>query len=78
MIGAEFCYGGDPSKPAGSVVADAQARCREQRVLTLSAGAHGNIMRTLSPLVISDEDLDRALGVIEISVLAAAGESKSA
>ncbi len=72
MIGMELCYDRDPRKPAGSVVAEALGRCREQGVLVLPAGAHGNIIRTLSPLVIDDADVDRALEVICESVLAAA------
>lgn len=72
MIGIEFCYGRDPKRPAGPIVADALTRCRAGGVLLLPAGAHGNVIRTLSPLVIAEADLDRALEVIEESVLAAA------
>lgn len=71
MIGMEFCHDGDPGRPAGPVVAAALAACRERGVLVLPAGAHGNIIRVLSPLVIGDDQLDRALTVIEESVLAA-------
>ena len=76
MIGMEFCYGGDPSKPAGAVVTTALAKCRAEAVLVLPAGAHGNIVRVLSPLVISDADLERAIEVIEQSVLNAASEAR--
>ncbi|MBI1356459.1 MAG: aminotransferase class III-fold pyridoxal phosphate-dependent enzyme [Acidobacteria bacterium] len=72
MIGMELCYDGDPHRPAGSVTADALARCRDNGVLVLPAGAHGNIIRTLSPLVIEDADLERALAVMTESILAAA------
>ena len=75
MIGMEFCYGGDPDKPAGAVVATALAKCRDQGVLALPASAHGNVIRTLSPLTISDADLDRALDAIDRSVLSAAAEA---
>ena len=71
MVGVEFSYHGDPTKPAGPVVRDALARARDKGVLMLPAGAHGNIMRTLSPLVISDEDLDRGLDIVEQSVIEA-------
>ena len=77
MIGMEFCFDGDPGKPAGNVTAAALAKCREQVVLVLPAGAHGNIIRTLSPLTISDGDLAQALDVIEESVLAAAREASA-
>jgi 4-aminobutyrate aminotransferase/(S)-3-amino-2-methylpropionate transaminase len=75
MIGMELCYGGDPNRPAASVVAAALARCREKRVLVLPAGAHGNIIRVLSPLVIEDAQLDRGLQVIEESILSVAKEA---
>ncbi len=75
MIGMEFSYGRDPNKPAGSVVAAALAKCREKRVLVLPAGAHGNIIRILSPLVIQDGQLDRGLQVIEESILSVAKEA---
>ncbi|MBK6489012.1 MAG: hypothetical protein IPF98_19670, partial [Gemmatimonadetes bacterium] len=37
----------------------------------ISAGIHGNVIRVLSPLVITDEELDRGLTVLEQEVLAA-------
>lgn len=72
MIGMEFSYNRDPTKPAGPVVAKALGLAREKGVLVLPSGAYGNTIRTLPPLVISDADLDRALDVIEESVLEAA------
>ena len=77
MIGMELCFDRDPNNPAGAVVASALARCREQGVLALPASAHGNVIRTLSPLTIEDADLERALDVIEESVLAAANEVRA-
>jgi 4-aminobutyrate aminotransferase/(S)-3-amino-2-methylpropionate transaminase len=69
MIGMELCYGRNSNKPAGTAVAAALALCREKGVLVLPAGTHGNIIRVLSPLVIEDVQLDRALDVIERSVM---------
>ncbi len=69
MMAMEFCHAGDPDRPAGEVVAEVLAKCRENGVLVLPAGAHGNIIRVLSPLVIEDSQLDRALDVIEEAVL---------
>jgi 4-aminobutyrate aminotransferase/(S)-3-amino-2-methylpropionate transaminase len=70
MIGIELCHGGDPARPAGDVLAFVTATCREHGVLVLSAGRDGNVLRLLSPLVISDEDLNYGLGVIEDAILA--------
>jgi 4-aminobutyrate aminotransferase/(S)-3-amino-2-methylpropionate transaminase len=38
--------------------------CLERGVLIIGAGTHGNVIRVLCPLVISDADLDEALKVI--------------
>ena len=68
MIGLELCTEGDPQRPAGDAVSAITAACRERGVLVLPAGPHGNVVRVLSPLVISDEDLDTGLTAIEDAV----------
>lgn len=70
MIGLELCYDRDPRNPAGQAVSAVTAACRERGVLVMPAGRDGNVLRILSPLVISDEDLDRGLTAIEEAVLA--------
>ncbi|KIG14578.1 Gamma-aminobutyrate:alpha-ketoglutarate aminotransferase [Enhygromyxa salina] len=74
MIAIELSYAGDPTRPAPQVTAAAVARCRTEGVLVITAGAFANIIRTLSPLVISDADLDRGLTVIKAAIIAAAKE----
>jgi 4-aminobutyrate aminotransferase/(S)-3-amino-2-methylpropionate transaminase len=69
MIGAEFCHQGDPSRPASAEVADVLRACLEHGVLAISAGTHGNVIRILSPLVITDAELDRGLDIMEEAVL---------
>jgi 4-aminobutyrate aminotransferase/(S)-3-amino-2-methylpropionate transaminase len=44
--------------------ANVVARCIERGVLVITAGHDGNVLRLLPPLVISDEQLDKALTVI--------------
>jgi 4-aminobutyrate aminotransferase/(S)-3-amino-2-methylpropionate transaminase len=39
--------------------------CQQQGVLILTAGTYGNVIRFLPPLVISDELLIDALGVLD-------------
>ena len=46
---------------------------RENGLILLSCGTYGNVIRILVPLVISDEDLDRGLEILEESLVAAAG-----
>lgn len=43
-------------------------KCYEKELITISAGTHGNVMRTLMPLVISDAELDRGLSILEESL----------
>jgi len=69
MIGLELCHGRDPRRPAGAEVAEVTRACRERGVLVLPAGRDGNVLRVLSPLVITDEELDRGLTAIEEAVL---------
>jgi 4-aminobutyrate aminotransferase/(S)-3-amino-2-methylpropionate transaminase len=77
MLAIELSTGRDPDRPAPAAAADVVARCRAQGVVVLTAGAIGNVIRLLPPLVIADEDLARGLDVIEASVLAVAKESPS-
>jgi 4-aminobutyrate aminotransferase/(S)-3-amino-2-methylpropionate transaminase len=42
--------------------------CREKGLLLISAGTHGNIIRPLMPLIITDEQLDKGLSILEESI----------
>jgi 4-aminobutyrate aminotransferase/(S)-3-amino-2-methylpropionate transaminase len=42
--------------------------CYEHGVITISAGSYGNVIRLLMPLVISDEQMDEALDVLEAGI----------
>ncbi len=77
MMAMELCHDGDPLRPATAVTAAAAARCRDEGVLVITAGAFNNIIRILVPLIISDEDLARGLDVLETSILTAAREQPS-
>ena len=77
MIGIEFCYDGDPRKPAGDLVKRITAICRENNVLVLPASSHGNVLRVLSPLVINDTDLNRGLDVMEAAILEAVATERN-
>ena len=69
MIGAEFCHDGDPARPASAEVAAVLRASVERGVLAISAGTHGNVIRILSPLVITDALLDRGLDIMEEEIL---------
>ncbi len=48
-------------------------RAYERGLLTITAGTHGNILRTLMPLVTTDDELREGLDVLEASLAAVPG-----
>ncbi|MBO8162119.1 MAG: 4-aminobutyrate--2-oxoglutarate transaminase [Brevibacillus sp.] len=56
----------DPDK---ELTAKIISECARRGVVVLSAGLYGNVLRFLSPLVITDEQLNEALDVIEEVIL---------
>ncbi len=69
MMAMELVEEGDPHRPAGALAREVTEACLEEGVLVITAGTDGNVIRILSPLVITDEELDRGLSVIEDAVL---------
>lgn len=55
-------------EPATEETKQIVRHCYEHGVLTISAGTSGNIVRILMPLVISDEQFDEALSVLEAAI----------
>ncbi len=51
--------------PSKSLTAKLVAYCHEQRLLLLTCGQYGNVVRLLMPLTITDEELERGLGILE-------------
>jgi 4-aminobutyrate aminotransferase / (S)-3-amino-2-methylpropionate transaminase / 5-aminovalerate transaminase len=68
-------------KPGGSREPNPEATkaitqyCYEHGVITISAGTYGNVIRLLMPLVITNEEMDEALDVLE-EALQAVGERR--
>jgi 4-aminobutyrate aminotransferase/(S)-3-amino-2-methylpropionate transaminase len=62
MLAIELRRNGEPDADLATAVADAAAA---SGLLLLKAGIHGNCIRVLVPLVISDAELDEALAVWE-------------
>ncbi len=73
MLAFELCEGGDPASPAAGAVKEVIKSCHDAGVLVISAGVRGNVIRTLAPLVITDEQLGRALDVLEEAVMRQTG-----
>jgi 4-aminobutyrate aminotransferase/(S)-3-amino-2-methylpropionate transaminase len=51
--------------PAREETAAVARACYERGLVTITAGTYGNVLRTLMPLVITDEELDEGLDVLE-------------
>ena len=62
MLAIELQRNGQPDADLATAVAEAAMR---RGLLILKAGIHGNCLRVLVPLVISEAELDEALGVWE-------------
>jgi len=65
MVAVEFVRNRESKEPARGEVGEVLALSAERGVLALSAGVNGNCLRFLAPLVITDEQLEEALDVLE-------------
>jgi 4-aminobutyrate aminotransferase/(S)-3-amino-2-methylpropionate transaminase len=69
MLGVEFVDElGEPSPEIASRIVQ---EALERGLILLKAGVAGNVIRTLVPLVVTDEQLDEALDVFGAAVAAA-------
>ena len=73
MLAMELCEDADPEKPATDACRAVIAACNERGLIVLPSGSSANVIRILVPLVITDEQLDRGLGILEEAVLQVAG-----
>jgi len=65
MCAVEFVKDPLTKEPDKELTGRIVSECHKQGVIVLNAGLYSNILRFLSPLVITDEQLDEALDVIE-------------
>ena len=65
MLAVEFVADAASRAPAKQTFAAVAARALERGVILIGSGTHGNVMRFLFPLVITAEQLDEGLAVIE-------------
>ena len=73
MLALELVADRESKEPAADLTTRTTAEARERGLILLSCGLYGNVVRILVPLVISDDDLDRGLEILEESLVAAAG-----
>ena len=65
MQALELVQSQDKREPAAEETKQITQYCYEHGVITISAGSYGNVIRLLMPLVITDAQMDEALGVLE-------------
>jgi 4-aminobutyrate aminotransferase/(S)-3-amino-2-methylpropionate transaminase len=65
MVGMELVIDRKTKEPATAFTKSFVNRCREKGLLLISAGTYSNIIRPLMPLVITDEQLEKGLFIIE-------------
>ena len=68
MLAMELVEDRESKKPATDKAKALVSRCFEKGLVLLSCGNFGNVIRTLMPLVITDEQLDKGLTILEESL----------
>ena len=68
MVGMELVVDRQTKEPATALTKQLVVKCREKGLLMISAGTYSNIIRPLMPLVITDEQLERGISIIDESL----------
>lgn len=71
MCALEFVKSKDTKEPAKEITADVLKEAHKRGVIPLKAGVYDNVIRLLMPLVITDEQLEEGLDVLEEAIEAA-------
>jgi len=67
MLGLELVKDRQTKEPAVEEAKKLVQLCYEKGLIILSCGNYGNVIRTLMPLVITNEELDKGLSILEES-----------
>ncbi len=65
MMAMEFNVKRDPSKPDADTCTKLMNACAKRDLVVITAGTDKNVIRVLSPLVITDEQLNKGLDIME-------------
>jgi 4-aminobutyrate aminotransferase/(S)-3-amino-2-methylpropionate transaminase len=71
MLALEFVADPVTKEPAPQLASRTAAEALARGLLLITCGVHGNCIRVLVPLVVTDSELDEALGVWEEALDAA-------
>jgi 4-aminobutyrate aminotransferase/(S)-3-amino-2-methylpropionate transaminase len=75
MQAIELVEDRETKAPAAGLTTETLAAARERGLIILACGLYGNVVRVLVPLVISDEDLERGLEILEEALVDASGRA---
>jgi 4-aminobutyrate aminotransferase/(S)-3-amino-2-methylpropionate transaminase len=64
-------------EPAPEETKKVSLRCYENGLITITAGSYSNIIRLLMPIVITDDQMEEALDVLEASIASVAEKKES-
>lgn len=68
MIAMEFVKNNDPRQPDHDTCSKLLHACAEEGLILISAGTYKNVVRVLSPLVITNDQLNKGLDIMEGSL----------
>lgn len=68
MRALELVKSRETREPAKQETEDVLKFCRDRGLIVLSAGTYGNVIRLLVPLVITDEQFDEGLAILEAAI----------
>lgn len=68
MVAVEFVKDRSTKEPAKEETSRILQECHRQGLLVIGAGIHGNIIRMLMPLVITDEQLSEGIEILEDAI----------
>lgn len=74
MVGIELVKDKATKEPAKEAAGRVSSLAYERGLLTITAGTYGNVLRTLMPLTIEDDELEEGLDVLEGAIAQADGE----
>ncbi|MBI3524172.1 MAG: 4-aminobutyrate--2-oxoglutarate transaminase [Betaproteobacteria bacterium] len=70
MTAIEFCHDADPRRPAPDIANALKTEAAKRGLLLLNCGVHGNVLRIMVPLTISDALLDEGLDILAATLAA--------
>jgi 4-aminobutyrate aminotransferase/(S)-3-amino-2-methylpropionate transaminase len=68
MVAIEFVKNGDPTQPNSEICPQIVRGCADNGLIVLSAGTYKNVLRILSPLVITEKQLEKGLSILETEI----------